>query len=103
MSHPVRGFCVDKSNHEEFEDVNVYGNIYDSDTHNKNLGVYTCGQRQGDWRTNKMHDNSGYSFDPHDDSDLLAIHDNEVFDNGYHEIIAFKRCNCVSIQVQHVS
>ena len=98
----VRGFCVDKSNHELFEDVNVYGNIYDSDIHHNNFGVYTYGHQQGDWRRNKMHDNSGYGFDPHDDSDFLTIHDNEVYDNGYHGIIASKRCNGVSIQVRPV-
>ena len=98
----VRGFCVDKSNHEVFDDVNVYGNIYDSDIHHNNFGVYTYGHQQGDWRRNKMHDNSGYGFDPHDDSDFLTIHDNEVYDNGYHGIIASKRCNGVSIQVRYV-
>ncbi|CAN0302315.1 unnamed protein product, partial [Laminaria digitata] len=41
LTWKVRGFCVDKSNHDLFEDVNVYGNIYDSDIHHNNLGVYT--------------------------------------------------------------
>ena len=99
-SYQVRGFCVDKSNHEVFEDVNVYGNIYDSDIHHNNFGVYTYGHQQGDWRRNKMHDNHGYGFDPHDDSDFLSIHDNEVYNNGYHGIIESKRCNGVSIQVR---
>ncbi|CAN0356799.1 unnamed protein product, partial [Scytosiphon promiscuus] len=49
-----------------------------------------------------MHDNSGHGFDPHDDSDFLTIHDNEVYDNGYHGIIASKRCNGVSIQGNEV-
>ena len=82
--------------------MNVYGNIYDSDIHHMNFGVYTYGHQQGDWRRNKMHDNSGYGFDPHDDSDFLTIHDNEVYDNGYHGIIASKRCNGVSIQGNEV-
>ena len=47
-----------------------------------------------------MHDNTAYGFDPHDDSDLLTIHDNEVYDNVKHGIIASKRCNGVSIQVR---
>ena len=93
---------MDKSNPEIFDDVNVYGNIYDSDIHHMNFGVYTYGHQQGDWRRNKMHDNSGYGFDPHDDSDFLTIHDNEVYNNGYHGIIASKRCNGVSIQVRFV-
>ena len=45
-----------------------------------------------------MHDNIEYGFDPHDDSDYLNIHDNTVYDNGNHGIIASKRCNDVSIQ-----
>ena len=83
--------------------MNVYGNIYDSNIHHNNFGVYTYGHQQGDWRRNQMHDNSGYGFDPHDDSDFLTIHDNEVYDNGYHGIIASKRCNGVSIQVQYAT
>eukprot|EP00904_Undaria_pinnatifida_P005807 jgi/Undpi1/2356/HiC_scaffold_13.g05739.m1 len=102
LTWKVRGFCTDKSNPEVFDDVNVYGNIYDSDIHHMNFGVYTYGHQQGDWRRNKMHDNSGYGFDPHDDSDFLTIHDNEVYDNGYHGIIASKRCNGVSIQGNEV-
>lgn len=39
----VRGFCADKSNPEVFDDVNVYGNIYDSDIHHNYFGVYTYG------------------------------------------------------------
>ena len=97
----VRGFCKNKSNPELFDEVNVYGNIYDSDIHHNNFGVYTYGHLQGDWRRNQMHDNSGYGFDPHDDSDFLTIHDNTVYNNGYHGIIASKRCNGVSIQVQY--
>ena len=38
-------------------------------------------------------------YDPHDDSDFLTIHDNVVYDNFWHGIIASKRCNNVSIQV----
>eukprot|EP00904_Undaria_pinnatifida_P005809 jgi/Undpi1/2358/HiC_scaffold_13.g05741.m1 len=102
LTWKVRGFCTDKSNPEVFDDVNVYGNIYDSDIHHMNFGVYTYGHQQGDWRRNKMHDNSGYGFDPHDDSDFLTIHDNTVYDNGYHGIIASKRCNGVSIQGNEV-
>ena len=80
-SEQVRGYCKDESNPGIFDDVNVYGNIYDSDIHHNHFGVYTYGHQQGDWRRNKMHDNSGYGFDPHDDSDFLTIHDNEVYNN----------------------
>ncbi|CAN0426203.1 unnamed protein product, partial [Ectocarpus sp. 12 AP-2014] len=102
LTWKVRGFCKDKSNPEIFDDVNVYGNMYDSDIHHLRFGLYTYGHQQGDWRRNKMHDNSGYGFDPHDDSDFLTIHDNEVYNNGYHGIIASKRCNGVSIQGNEV-
>eukprot|EP00904_Undaria_pinnatifida_P005816 jgi/Undpi1/2364/HiC_scaffold_13.g05747.m1 len=102
LTWKVRGFCKDKSNPEVFDEVNVYGNIYDSDIHHNNFGVYAYGHQQGDWRRNKMHDNSGYGFDPHDDSDFLTIHDNEVYNNGYHGIIASKRCNGISIQGNEV-
>lgn len=56
----VRGFCKDKSNPEVFDDVNVYGNIYDSELHHMNFAVYTYGHQQGDWRRNRVHSNSGY-------------------------------------------
>ena len=98
-TYQVRGYCKDGSNPDVFEKVNVYGNIYDSNIHNNHFGVYTYGHQQGDWRRNQMHDNTAYGFDPHDDSDYLTIHDNVVYNNGNHGIIASKRCNGVSIQV----
>ncbi|CAN0464397.1 unnamed protein product, partial [Discosporangium mesarthrocarpum] len=98
----VRGFCKDKRNPEVFDFVDVYGNIIDSDIHHNYFGMYTYGHQQGNWSYNKMHDNIQYGFDPHDDSDYLTIHDNEVWGNGNHGIIASKRCNNVSIQNNHV-
>ncbi|CAM9348065.1 unnamed protein product, partial [Laminaria digitata] len=86
----VRGLCTDKSNPEIFDVVDVYGNIYDSDIHHNHFGMYTYGHQQGDWRRNKMHDNTEY------------IHYNEVYNNGNHGIIASKRCNGVSIQGNEV-
>lgn len=59
-SQQVRGFCQDKTNPEIFDDVNVYGNIYDSELHHMNFAVYTYGHQQGDWRRNRVHSNSGY-------------------------------------------
>eukprot|EP00904_Undaria_pinnatifida_P005796 jgi/Undpi1/2346/HiC_scaffold_13.g05729.m1 len=102
LTWKVRGFCKYKSNPEVFDAVNVYGNMYDSDIHHNHFGMYTYGHQQGDWRRNKMHDNSAYGFDPHDDSDFLTIHDNEVYNNVKHGIIASKRCNGVSIQGNEV-
>lgn len=60
----VRGFCKDKSNPEIFDQVNVYGNIYDSELHHMNFAVYTYGHQQGDWRRNIVHSNSGYGKPP---------------------------------------
>ncbi|CAM9596047.1 unnamed protein product, partial [Sphacelaria rigidula] len=43
LTWKVRGFCTDKSNPELFDEVNVYGNIYDSDIHHNRFAVYTYG------------------------------------------------------------
>ncbi|CAM9273557.1 unnamed protein product, partial [Laminaria digitata] len=102
LAWKVRGLCEDLSNVDIFDDVNVYGNIYDSDIHHNHFGVYTYGHQQGDLWRNKMQDNKVYGFAPHDDSDFLTIHDNEVYDNDNHGIIASKRCNGVSIQGNEV-
>ena len=37
-------------------------------------------------RSSQVHDNIGYGFDPHDDSDHLTIHNNHVYNNGWHGI-----------------
>ncbi|CAM9267689.1 unnamed protein product, partial [Ascophyllum nodosum] len=42
--------------------------------------------------------NHGYGFDPHDDSDHVKIIDNHVYENGWHGIIASKRCNDVVVR-----
>ncbi|CAN0343007.1 unnamed protein product, partial [Ectocarpus sp. 12 AP-2014] len=60
------------------------------------------GHLGGLWTGNLMHDNEWYGFDPHDDSDYLTIHNNLVWNNGKHGIIASKRCNHVSIQNNEV-
>ena len=96
----MRGYCKDDSNPELFEEVGVYGNIYNSNIHHLYFGVYSYGHQQGDWRNNKVHDNIGYGFDPHDDSDYVTIHDNKVYNNGNHGIIASKRCHGISVQVR---
>eukprot|EP00904_Undaria_pinnatifida_P005755 jgi/Undpi1/2309/HiC_scaffold_13.g05693.m1 len=103
LSWKVRGYCKDKSNPELFDKIGVFGNIYNSDIHHLYFGVYSYGHQQGDWRNNKVHDNIGYGFDPHDDSDYVTIHDNTVYNNGNHGIIASKRCDHISIQVRHPS
>lgn len=69
----VRGFCVDKSNPEVFDEVNVYGNIYDSELHHMNFAVYTYGHQQGDWRRNTVHSNSGYG--KHGGGGVRATHE----------------------------
>ncbi|CAM9798108.1 unnamed protein product [Discosporangium mesarthrocarpum] len=98
LTWKVRGFCKDKSNLEVFDNVKVTGDIIDSNIHHLFFGVYTYGHQGGTWTGNLMHDNAWYGFDPHDDSDYLTIHDNTVWNNGKHGIIASKRCNHVSIQ-----
>ncbi|CAN0091526.1 unnamed protein product [Ectocarpus sp. 6 AP-2014] len=79
ISYKVRGYCTDESNPEVFDRVNVRGDIRFSDIHHNWFGQQ-------------------YGFDPHDDSDNLRIHNNIVYENGNHGIIASKRCNDVSIQ-----
>ncbi|CAM9170241.1 unnamed protein product [Scytosiphon promiscuus] len=79
LSWKVRGYCKDESNPEVFDRVNVRGDIRFSDIHHNWFGQQ-------------------YGFDPHDDSDNLRIHNNVVYGNGNHGIIASKRCNDVSIQ-----
>ncbi|CAM9862332.1 unnamed protein product [Choristocarpus tenellus] len=102
LTWKVRGLCVDLSNVELFDDVNVYGDIKDSDIHHMYYGMYSYGHQGGVWTNNKMHDNVEYGFDPHDDSDLLTISDNEVYNNGNHGIIASKRCNGATITNNYV-
>eukprot|EP00903_Cladosiphon_okamuranus_P017355 g15989.t1 len=97
LTWKVRGFCTDLSNPQVFDDVNVYGDIKDSDIHHMYYGMYSYGHQGGVWTNNKMHDNFQYGFDPHDDSDYLTIAGNEVYNNANHCIIASKRCDHVKI------
>ncbi|CAM9140533.1 unnamed protein product [Laminaria digitata] len=99
----VRGFCIDKSNEEVFAQVNVYGDMINSNIHHNYFGHYSYGHQGGNWSYNKMHDNVEYGFDPHDDSDYLTIVGNDVWGNGNHGIIASKRCDHVTISNNHVS
>ncbi|CAM9805394.1 unnamed protein product, partial [Discosporangium mesarthrocarpum] len=102
LTWKVRGLCEDLSNVDIFDQVNVYGNILYSDIHHMWYGMYSYGHQGGDWSHNMMHDNWLYGFDPHDDSDYLTIHNNSVWNNGKHGIIASKRCDHVSIQGNRV-
>ncbi len=38
----------------------------------------------------QVHDNVGYGFDPHDDSDYVTINNNHVYNNGWHGISEYK-------------
>ncbi|CAM9858476.1 unnamed protein product, partial [Ectocarpus fasciculatus] len=98
ISYKVRGYCTDESNPEVFDRVNVRGDIRFSDIHHNWFGHYSYGHQDGLWEYNTMHNCGQYGFDPHDDSDNLRIHNNIVYENGNHGIIASKRCNDVSIQ-----
>lgn len=98
ITYKVRGFCKDLSNEHIFDSVNVRGDIRFSNLHHNYFGMYSYGHQDGLWEYNLMHHNAKYGFDPHDDSDNLRIHNNVVWENGDHGIIASKRCNDVSIQ-----
>ncbi|CAN0256907.1 unnamed protein product, partial [Discosporangium mesarthrocarpum] len=78
LTWKVRGACDDGSNPTLYDRVNVYGDIIGSNIHNNFFGVYTFGHQGGDWINNQVHDCYWYGFDPHDDSDYLTIHSNEV-------------------------
>jgi len=76
-----------------FDVVNVYGDILNSRLHHNYFGMYSYGHHGGHWANNEVDNNVGYGFDPHDDSDYLVIENNNVHDNGWHGIIASKRCD----------
>ena len=76
-----------------FDVVNVYGDILNSRLHHNYFGMYSYGHHGGWWANNEVDHNLGYGFDPHDDSDYLVIENNNVHDNGWHGIIASKRCD----------
>lgn len=76
-----------------FELVNVYGDILNSHLHHNFFGMYSYGHHGGHWATNEVAYNIAYGFDPHDDSDHLVIEENNVHHNGWHGIIASKRCD----------
>jgi len=71
----------------------VYGDILNSHIHHNFFGVYTYGHHGGHWATNEVDHNIQYGVDPHDDSDNLVIEHNNVHHNGWHGLIASKRCD----------
>ncbi|CAM9715159.1 unnamed protein product, partial [Discosporangium mesarthrocarpum] len=97
IAYKVRGLCKDLSNEEIFDHVAVRGDIINSNIHHNYFGHYSFGHQGGNWSFNAVHHNVGYGFDPHDDSDFATIQGNHVFNNGWHGIIASKRCNHVHI------
>ncbi len=78
--------------------VQVFGEIRNSHIHHNYYGIYTFGLVGGEWFGNEVDHNFGYGFDLHDDSDRVFIHDNTAHDNGYHGIIASKRCDHLVIR-----
>ena len=94
----VRGLCKDKSNPEVMDLVSVRGNIIDSEIHHMYHGHYSYGHVNGEWSRNIIHDNIGYSLDPHDYSRNATIEDNTVFNNGIHGIIGSKWCTDLHIR-----
>ncbi|CAB1104565.1 MEP12 [Ectocarpus sp. CCAP 1310/34] len=106
ISYKARGLCKTLENVDIFDDDQdfpvygayaVYGDIYRSKIHNNWFGHYSYGHQGGKWIDNDVYDNVGYGFDPHDDSDHLEIRGNKVWGNGYHGIIASKRCTDITI------
>ncbi|CAM9470339.1 unnamed protein product, partial [Choristocarpus tenellus] len=104
VSYKVRGLCKDLSNEDIFDKVSagsyapLTGDILNSHIHHLFFGHYSYGHQGGNWSYNIVHDNAGYGFDPHDDSDFVTISNNHVYNNGWHGIIASKRCDHVSIK-----
>jgi poly(beta-D-mannuronate) C5 epimerase len=84
-----------------YDQVNVYGDIAASHIHHNYYGIYTFGLQGGHWQTTEFDHNVGYGVDPHDDSDDLLIEHNNVHDNGFHGIIASKRCDHPVIRNNH--
>eukprot|EP00903_Cladosiphon_okamuranus_P005917 g5848.t3 len=67
----VRGFCEDKSNPEVFDNVNVYGNMYNSDVHHMRTTRFMAGVRLP---------SAGIFL--HRSSDDATVKGNYVHDNG---------------------
>jgi parallel beta-helix repeat protein len=86
------------STNKLFDLVNIYGDIINSRLHHNWFGVYSYGLEGGQWIGNEVDHNVRYGFDPHDDSDYLVIADNNIHDNGWHGLIASKRCDNLIIR-----
>jgi parallel beta-helix repeat protein len=78
--------------------VEVYGDILNSRVHHNYFGHYSYGSFGQRLADNEMDHNTGYGFDPHDDSDYLVVENNNVHHNGWHGIIASQRCNNIIIR-----
>lgn len=93
MVDTSRKYLPPGSTSNVFEMVKVYGDIVNSRIHHNFFGVYTYGAYGMRWASNEVAYNFAYGLDPHDDSDRLLIENNVVHDNGWHGIIASKRCD----------
>ena len=51
----VRGFCIDKSNLDLFDRVDVRGNIINCNIHHMWYGMYSYGHIGGVWINNLVH------------------------------------------------
>eukprot|EP00904_Undaria_pinnatifida_P001001 jgi/Undpi1/10901/HiC_scaffold_3.g01427.m1 len=103
IAYKARGLCNDLTNLDIYDDDNglnygVTGDIKKSELHHNWFGHYSWGHDGGNWNNNEVHDNYGYGFDPHDDSDNVNIIGNTVYNNGWHGIIASKRCTDITIK-----
>lgn len=84
-------------NPELYDLVGVYGDVTNNDIHHLHFGIYTYGGESMEFVGNTVRDNNVYGIDPHDDSDNILIHDNDVFGNGTHGIICSRRCDNLTI------
>lgn len=67
------------------------GNVIGNRIHDNYFGLYMFGATGMIVRDNEVFHNVQYGIDPHDDSNLLLIENNNVHDNGNHGIIVSKR------------
>eukprot|EP00904_Undaria_pinnatifida_P001749 jgi/Undpi1/11575/HiC_scaffold_30.g13871.m1 len=107
VSYKARGLCKTLENLDIFDDTQdfdyaVYGDILNSELHHNWFGHYSYGHQGGKWNYNVVHDNHGYGFDPHDDSDHLQIIGNEVYNNTKNGIMLHRSCDRAEVYGNYV-
>lgn len=82
----------------DFDAVDIYGDIKGSHIHHNYMGMYSYGAYGMEIMDNEVAYNESYGIDPHDDSDTLKIINNYAHDNGNHGIICSRRCDNLTIR-----